>query len=748
MSRLVLRLTVLFLMSLSGTLSPTQAQETLEGIDLDRVERATVFITQTRTVNNRPVITCVGSGTLISRDGLIVTNTHNTVSNNDCPGDQLIVSLSISSDQPPVPSYYAEVSQANTGLDLALLRITTELNGRAVNRNALSLPFVDLADSSQVSLDETITIVGYPGIGNDPVGVLRGTITGFVAEPIGGNRSWMKTDTPIPGTMTGGGVYDSNGRLIAVPTTVPVIPLVADATCRLLEDTNGDGLVNAGDRCVPTGGFINALRPSNFVRPLLRGASLGLSVETVTPSSFDFDTSGDPTFSRLIISPSVANGMPTTIAQSLPTGTTSLYLFFDYRNMTPETIYELRVTINERPSPTFSLAPVRWSGGRNGLWYIGSSGQVWPNGRYEFTLFINGIASGSLRIDIGTPTLDTPTFLNIAFGIEDQGQLYGRNNVLPAGAVANARFLHRNIPEGTEWTAVWYYQGQVLNTITDVWQDTGQDERTIRIANAGGDTPLPPGQYRLELYIEDRLSTMADFTIAGAQDGAFPRVFTETRFASGETPAEAVSGTGSSTFASDISSLFAIFNWELLEPGTLWQMRWLVDDNVFYDQTFPWDNAQTGQNYIVRLNSTDVANGIPDGTYRVEILISGVLLAVLEAEVGIGQLPIDPFAQTTGVQMNGRILDSETLEGLPNVTLILLTEEYSVVDFVWSEEQVFALATTDNSGRFQIDRPLEFDVPYSVIVSAEGYLPITQDGVIVDEETPNPLEIELYLTTD
>lgn len=308
---------------------PAFAQTTISDLDLDRIRRATVYIMQTRLVNNIPVITCVGSGTLIDRSGLIITNAHNTLTNPACSGDTIVVALSILPNEPPVPSYYAEIAQADAGQDLALLRIARELNGRAVNRTALSLPFVELGNSAQVNLDQTITVVGYPDVGDSSVAVLRGTISSFIAEPIGGERSWMKTDIPIPGTMTGGGVYNLQGQLIGIPTTVPVRPVIADTTCLILADTNGDGLVNNRDSCVPIGGVINTIRPANFVRPLQRGAGLGISLQRLTPPLVQLDSqTGDPSVSRLFIAPSEIDGMPTTVVSSLPTGTNSLYLFF------------------------------------------------------------------------------------------------------------------------------------------------------------------------------------------------------------------------------------------------------------------------------------------------------------------------------------------------------------------------------------------------------------------------------------
>lgn len=731
-------LTTLILLSAAG--SPVQAQTNATTLNLELINRATVYIMQTQETVNGPIITCVSSGTIVDRTGLIATNAHSTVPNTNCPGENLIIALSVRPGEPPVPSYRARVDQANIGLDLALLRITQELNGRTITPGSVFFPFVELGDSNQVNLDQTVTIVGYPGIGDDPIADYRGTINAFVAEPSGGERSWFKTEAAIPGTMTGGGVYDQNGRLIAIPTTAPGAAQGDDTRCVVIEDTNNDGLVNANDACVPIGGFINALRPSNFVRPLLRSASLGIQVQNVTASQIPPAPAGEPSFSRLLISSSVSEGMPTNVARSLPTGTTSLYLFFDYANMTPETIYEMRVTIDNVPSAAFSLAPVRWSGGENGIWYIGNRGQTWPNGRYEFTLFINGAASGSITVLVGAAQT-TPTFSNIQFGMEGGDNIFSIGRVLPTGNVASARFIHRNMENGMNWSRIWYYNGAEIRRVEEEWTNNGQDTRTTRIQDDNG---LPPGQYRLELYIEDRLAATSDFIIAGASVGAFPRVFQNMRSTSATDQQQALTATSTSSFSGGVRSVFALFDWERLARGTLWKMRWTVDDTIFYEQTSPWNTNETGENFLVQLTGND---GIPDGTYRMELLINDVSLAELEMEVGIGQLPIDSFASATGVQLNGQIIDAETGAGIPGVSFILLNTTFSA-EFAWRRDQIYAMATTDRNGRFQLDRLLEFDNPYSVMVSARGYLPVTGDVIRVTGESENPLDIVIPLTRD
>jgi S1-C subfamily serine protease len=721
-------------------------QTVADEFDLERIQSATVFIMQARSTADDFFITCISTGTIVSRSGLILTNAHSVLQSESCPGDTLIIALNIRADEPPVPKYRAEIAQSNAGLDLALLRITRHNDGRLIETGTLALPFVEFADSSNIQLDDTLVVVGYPGIGDDAISIVRGTISGFTAEPSGGDKSWIKTSASIPGTMSGGGAYNRSGQLIGIPTTAPITAQVGATSCIALQDTNRDGLVNnSSDICIPLGGFINSLRPSNFARPLFRAASLGLTVEKLSETRASSTVTDAPAFSRLLFSPSVTEGMPTTVIGSLPTGATSLYLFFDYTNMTPETVYEVRVAVDGIPNPDFSLAPVRWSGGERGLWYVGSSGQILPNGVYEFTLVINGVAAGSAGITVGVITQNAPTFTALAFGLQNlSGQIIGNGYVLPTGNIAAATFIYQNMTDGMEWTPRWFYQGIEIfrPEVTPVWSDGASGAKTISVEVPEG---LLPGNYRLELYIQGTMAATADFTIAGAQVDAQPLIFSGQHFTTASTPQEAVTAPEVNNFPTTVNSLYTVFNWSQISRGTLWTMRWLVDGNVFYEETLPWANLESGNNFLTRLSAV---NGIPDGTYTMELLIGDIRLIVTEAQVGIGQLPIDRFAQVSGIQVGGQILDAQTQQGIPGVSIIIISEDFSIADFTWDASQVYAFAITDSTGRFQLDRSLQLAAPYSLLVIAEGYLPINADGVELDAETPNPLDMTIYLTRD
>ncbi len=722
-------------------------------VDIDRLQRATVYIMQTENVGTNLFVTCVSSGTIVSRDGLILTNAHSTVPSSTCKGQTLIVAMTTNADEAPIPQYRAEIAQADIGIDLALLRITRELDGRLVDPSTLTLSFVELADSQTVKLDETITVMGYPGIGDDPITSVRGTVTGFVFEPRGIDigSAWIKSSAQIPGTMSGGGVYNQQSQLIGIPTTAPIAAgNGAASNCVAIQDTNLDKIVNESDYCIPTGVFINALRPSNFARPLLRAASLALTVETISSSTAIVRSSGVPVFKRLFFAASVnPAGMPSSVISSLPAGSNNLYLFFDYENMTPETVYELRVTTDGIQNANFSLSPVRWSGGERGMWYIGNGGQPWPNGIYEFTLFADGVAAPSQQLVIGVAPTSEPTFSDITFGLLDsRGQPQGNGFVLPAGNIATARFIYRNLEDGLDWIAIWYLDGKEVKRVTNIWNSGPNGSST----NTSIEVPegLLPGSYRLELYTNDRLRATSDFTIAGAQVGALPQIFTKLRFTSANTDADAITNTAINSFPQQVSSLYALFDWSQIAQGTLWTLRWLVDGIPFYDQTLPWSNVQTGSNYLARLSAP---GGIPDGTYAVELRVNNVLLQKAQAQVGIGQLPIDRFARASGVQLRGRILSGDTREGIPGVTVIIISEQFSVSEFTWNQDQIFDLAVTDSNGAFEISRPLEYstssqEVAYSAVVSANGFLPLAADGIEVTTETPNPLNLTIYLNKD
>lgn len=239
------------------------------------------------------------------------------------------------------------------------------------------------------------------------------------------------------------------------------------------------------------------------------------------------------------------------------------------------------------------------------------------------------------------------------------------------------------------------------------------------------------------------MSALADFTVAGIQEELRPRVFSRQRFVAAETPADAIGAQPVTSVTTSIQRLFAVFDWESIAVGTLWQVTISVDDRVLFDRIAPWTLPEDGAGYWIELTANTV---LPDGRYRLDLQMNGILLQRVETEVGIGQLPIDIFAQGAGVLLRGRVIDADSRLGVENVTIVVLSEQFSVEDYLALADQVFTMATTDRDGRYQFSDLLRYNVPYSIIINTDGYLPITADGIVVDETTANPLEIDIYLT--
>lgn len=226
--------------------------------------------------SNRLVPGWTGSGSIIAPDGLILTNAHVVLSDRYYHVDALGIAFTDKEDHAPELRYYAEVLQVDESLDVAVIKITTDLSGNPVDFNTVSLPYVPLGNADNLRLGDQITILGYPGIGGVTITLTRGEVSGFTSESGRGDRAFIKTSATIAGGNSGGLAADAEGYLIGIPTQLGYGGEDQFVDCRVLADTNRDGVIDDSDNCVPTGGFINALRPINLALPLIEAAQAGI----------------------------------------------------------------------------------------------------------------------------------------------------------------------------------------------------------------------------------------------------------------------------------------------------------------------------------------------------------------------------------------------------------------------------------------------------------------------------------------
>ncbi len=225
----------------------------------DVVRSSVQVLLTSRLSADAEVPTGSGSGTIITADGLILTNAH--VAMPSAPGlgvayddptprvdpDSLVVSMIVSEDEPPVPTYRASVVAVDGYLDAAIIRIDQHFDGRAISPGELDLPIVPIGDPDVLRVGDPLTVVGFPSIGFETVSLSAGRVSGFLGDDRIGSRAWIKTDAVVSFGNSGGLAANAAGELIGVPTW------------GLGEDTGGYSFI----------------RPIDLVQPLIDAAKAG-----------------------------------------------------------------------------------------------------------------------------------------------------------------------------------------------------------------------------------------------------------------------------------------------------------------------------------------------------------------------------------------------------------------------------------------------------------------------------------------
>ena len=159
----------------------------------------------------------LGSGTIISKNGLILTNDHNVASTKGSTIKDIVISVTTNQNQTPVAMYYASIVQADRNLDLAILQITQDMNHNPINKDTLDLKFVPIGDSNSISTNNTVYFYFYPLIEKPIPSITSGNITSFIPEDPFGPQAFIKTDASTNGSY-GSLVANDKGEIIGIST--------------------------------------------------------------------------------------------------------------------------------------------------------------------------------------------------------------------------------------------------------------------------------------------------------------------------------------------------------------------------------------------------------------------------------------------------------------------------------------------------------------------------------------------------
>ncbi|MBZ8179174.1 trypsin-like peptidase domain-containing protein [Oscillatoria salina] len=194
------------------------AQDADEQINIRVYQRASPAVVSINSGRSK------GSGTIISPDGLVLTNAHVVAG-----------ARTVSVDLQDGRRFGAEVMGfGENGLDLALLRL------RGANNN---LPTVKLAPAGSVQVGQRAFAIG------NPFGQFQGTFTIGIVSRIDRSRGLIQTDAALNPGNSGGPLLNSKGELIGVNTII--------FTSRERAGNIGIGFAIPVDRVAP---FITAAR--------------------------------------------------------------------------------------------------------------------------------------------------------------------------------------------------------------------------------------------------------------------------------------------------------------------------------------------------------------------------------------------------------------------------------------------------------------------------------------------------------
>lgn len=172
-------------------------------------------------VDSGELVPWSGSGTIISRQGHILTNFH-VIGDLDTrtyyEWHAVFVTDPAFTDQPPQLAYWARYVASDPTHDLAVLSIAEYADETPVPPETV-FPAVSVGDSNQMLPGDGLVIVGYPGISGSTITFTSGTMSGWIGEDFEtGGKQWIKTDAKIAYGNSGGAAFDLAGNLIGVPT--------------------------------------------------------------------------------------------------------------------------------------------------------------------------------------------------------------------------------------------------------------------------------------------------------------------------------------------------------------------------------------------------------------------------------------------------------------------------------------------------------------------------------------------------
>jgi S1-C subfamily serine protease len=194
------------------------------------------------------------------------------------------------------------------------------------------------------------------------------------------------------------------------------------------------------------------------------------------------------------------------------------------------------------------------------------------------------------------------------------------------------------------------------------------------------------------------------------------------------------------SFKTGINEVNAIFTYSNMKNNLNWAPTWYLDGEAVINKSYKWDAGASGTHVRTLSNKS----GLPDGAYRLEIIVEGKVLQKGAFSIGSATTPAAP-GTGDGVEITGTIVDADTNKPIAGAAFIVLQPGITYDDWDGGDESIFTIALTDKRGQFQLPDLLPRGESYTIIAGAEDYYDNYEDDVVVDDSTPDSVDLNLTL---
>lgn len=301
-----------------------------------------------------------------------------------------------------------------------------------------------------------------------------------------------------------------------------------------------------------------------------------------------------------------------------------------------------------------------------------------------------------------------------------------------------AVFDYVGLEDGRAMTFVWYLDGFEILRDSFAWDGGESGSSWSSIYNDNG---LDEGFTELEI-VYDGTPLYRGGVMVG--EGSAPTPVDTNAAISEFTFAEDVANdqpVNTGTTFSGVDVIYAFFDFSGMSNGLTWTTTWYLDGQLILEDDYIWDAGEAGTNYV----SLSHPDGLPEGTYTLEISIEGELAQSGSVTVQAGNVPPQP----SEIGVIGVVVDrNNSRQTISGALIVFLTPGVTVQDWIdtdFADNMIHAMGTSNRRGEFQLDNTVVPGESYSIVAVHDDYEPVAADDFQIPPNATDPFELEVTM---